>query len=107
MDRLPLNRGVDPSPWRRSTSAWPFPAAATTPVPSRSDAATTRELRKGETLTLEQPQGQAVLCSHGALWITCEPARADDGSMRLQVRALTDACVSVVPASARPGERVL
>ncbi|MDE2082082.1 MAG: DUF2917 domain-containing protein [Burkholderiales bacterium] len=102
MNRLPMNSAIDPSPWRRATSAWPFPAAAPA-VAQRPAAATTRELRKGETLTLDQPQGQAVLCSHGALWITCEPARADDGSMRLQVRALTDACVSVVPASLRPG----
>ncbi len=60
----------------------------------------TRDLAKGETLIVERSLGQAVLCSHGALWITCEAAApgAEDMGPRLRVQALTDACVSVLPA---------
>ena len=95
-----MNSASNTVPPRRLTSpSSQWPGVVPKLLASEPDE-TTRELRKGETLTLTQPAGHAVLCSHGVLWITCQPA--DDGAGRLQIHAVTDACVSVVPGSRRP-----
>ena len=61
-----------------------------------------RELRKGETLVVEQPGGQGVVCLEGSLWITHDHVLQDDvvgaasgarrtkGGTRMLVHALAD-----------------
>jgi hypothetical protein len=68
-----------------------------------------RQMRRGETLVIDQPQGQAVICTEGALWIThdCEPADhvLEGGgrysatcSTRMLVHAMSDAKIEVFAA---------
>lgn len=66
-------------------------------------------MRRGETLVIDQPQGQAVICTEGALWITHDSEPADHvlerggryapalGS-RMLVHAMSDAQVEVFSA---------
>ena len=72
---------------------------AARPAPRRSVRALSqevRELRKGETLVVDHPGGQGVVCLDGALWIThehvVEPGgrRNAEGRSRMLVHALAD-----------------
>ncbi len=99
-----MNPATELSPARRPASAWPLPASAAPRTPLRRADGSMQDLRKGETLTIERPLAQAVLCTHGALWITYEQtpaAGAGEPEARMVVHALTDACVSVQPAASR------
>lgn len=74
------------------------------PAPKRSVRAVSqevRELRKGETLVVDHPGGQGVVCLEGALWITHDFVARDniverggqhaaDGGTRMLVHALAD-----------------
>lgn len=59
-------------------------------------------IRHGETLVVDRPQGQAVICTEGALWITHDPVAADGQphqpgeDTRMHVHALSDATVQFV-----------
>lgn len=68
-----------------------------------------RAMRRGETLVIDQPQGQAVICTEGALWITHDSEPADhvlEGGgrytpalgTRMLVHALSDARIEVLAA---------
>lgn len=68
-----------------------------------------RQMRRGETLVIDQPQGHAVICTEGALWITHDSEPADQvlegGSRytptlgtRMLVHALSDARIEVLVA---------
>ena len=74
------------------------------PAPKRSVRAISqevRELRKGETLVVEEAGGQGVVCLDGALWITHDHTQRDQiversgrhsasGCNRMLVHALAD-----------------
>ena len=63
------------------------------PAPRRSVRAISqevRELRRGETLVVDQPGGQGVVCLEGALWITHEDPTRPGGAPRMLVHALAD-----------------
>ena len=99
-----MNTAIDIPGAHRPAPAWPLPASARPKTALPAGDSTTRDLRKGETLAIDRPQGQAILCTHGALWITYEqalPEGTGEAGSRMLVHALTDACVSVMPSSAR------
>ena len=65
-------------------------------------------IRHGETLVVDEPLGQAVICTEGALWITHDPGAEVSGAerghprtgtrpARMLVHALSDATVQFVP----------
>ncbi len=66
----------------------------------RASSQEVRELRKGETLVVDQPGGQGVICLEGALWITHDHMAGNKtavagshrsrGEMRMLVHALAD-----------------
>ncbi len=81
----------------RQPLAWLQQALRPTPTPARTVRAISQEvrnLRKGETLVVDHPGGQGVVCLEGALWITHDhTARQTAGSgtgTRMRVHALAD-----------------
>jgi hypothetical protein len=76
-----------------------------TPNAAHVPAAPVRQtwlIRHGDTLVVDRPQGQAVICTEGALWITQDMGPADgqpgaaDEDPRMLVHALSDATVQFV-----------
>ena len=81
-----------------------------TPKAARTSAAPARQtwlIRHGDTLVVDEPQGQAVICTEGMLWITHDNAPTDHSAerghrplaaedSRMLVHALSDATVQFV-----------
>jgi hypothetical protein len=85
---------------------WVLAALGASSAAASPAVAPPQRLRKGQTLVVEQPQGQAVLCTEGALWITHDGTPDDHivdmgqrhtctDKQRMLVHALSDARVQM------------